>query len=146
MTANTIAQALTEICLVYTDVYGADNIDLPNKAFAEPDDAEIGYARMILSHTDMGQSSLSDATGFKLWERSGLGVIELYTPIGAGIVDAYNAAEEVVKLYQNASTPSGVWFRNVRLEDRSPNGLNPSPQRKRFHLDVEFTFEYNQRN
>lgn len=146
MTAISIAQAIKEIATVYTLPNGTANLELPNKKFDVPADG-TPWAKLTLVHSDESQASLSDENGQRRWRAHGLGTISLMSKLGSGTTDAYNAAEAVRNLYRGKRTPSDVWFRNVRIEERDARGFSPPPKatgEKWFQIDVMFEFEYDQ--
>jgi hypothetical protein len=138
MTAPSVYAAVSEIVKLFTDHYGTDNVDLPNKKFTAPANGD-GWARIRVNHTDGGQGSLGGADGSKLWDRAGVFQIELYTKAGKGMLTPYGEAEDVQTIFQGARTASGVWFRNVRIEE--PTEQDASPW---FRIDVTGAFEYHQ--
>lgn len=138
MTAPSVFAAVTDIVKLFTDHYGADNVHLPNRAFTAPDDG-TPWARIRVNHTDAGQGSLGGADGSKLWDRGGVFQIELYSAAGRGMLTPYGEAEEVQMLYQGTRTASGVWFRNVRIEEPEEQPASPW-----YRIDVIGAFEYHQ--
>lgn len=139
MTAPSIFAAVTEIVKIFTDHYGVDNVDLPNTKFDAPNTSADGWARIRVTHTDGGQGSLGGSDGAKIWDRAGVFQIELYTKAGRGMLIPYTEAEDVVSLYQGARTASGVWFRDVRIDEEPVQA--PSPW---FRIDVIGAFVYHQ--
>lgn len=144
MTAISMAKAMTEIVRVFTDVYGVANVDLPNKPFSLPTDKGTPWARVRLEHTEMGQGSLSDEAGRKIYNREGFGLIELYSPLGVGLEGPVDAAEEIVKAYQAANTVSDVWFRNVRMIESDTRGTGVVNASAWYRTDITFDFQYHQ--
>lgn len=142
MTAQSIRMAMTEIAVVYTSVYGADNLEVPNRAFDVGSRTE--WAKLTLTHTSGSQDSLAGADGKRRWNATGLGTLSLMFPLGEGIEGPLDIAEAVQALYQGNRTSSDVWFRNVRIEERDPRGDSPPPksQSKFYQIDVVFEFTY----
>lgn len=138
MTAPSVYAAVSEIVKLFTDHYGADNVDIPNKVFTLPKDG-TPWARIRVIHTEGGQGSLGGTDGAKLWDRGGVVQIELYSKAGAGMLTPYGDAEDVQMIYQGARTASGVWFRNVRIEEPEEQVWSPW-----FRIDVIGAFEYHQ--
>lgn len=139
MTAQSTFAAVSEIVKIFTDHYGTANVHLPNRTFTLPSSTSTGWARVRIAHTDSGQASLAGGTGARMWSRNGIGTIELYTQTGVGVQAAYTAAEAVRDLYQGTATPSGVWFRGVRVEE-----VTDDDQGAWYQIDVAFEFEYDQ--
>lgn len=144
MTAASAGAAVNEIIAVFLDYYGTANVELPNIAFDPPTDYTSSWARVVIEHVDAGQGSLANVEGKRRWVRSGVGLIELMTPIGEGTGGAYAEAEAVVNLYQGKRTASDVWFRNVRFEERGQRARNPGDARLWHQIDVYFSFAYDQ--
>lgn len=142
MVAATTYAALSEIAQIFIDLFGADNVDLPNKRYEPPTDATTEWARVVIQHTDGGQGSLAMVDGKRRWERIGVCTIELYTQIGVGLSRAYELAESVVNAYQGKRTPSDVWFRDVVHAERGEVSTNIQQSVTRYRIDVTMTFTY----
>ena len=80
------------------------------------------WARALVQHTTGRQASLSGATGRKRWERGGFLIVQLFTPA----LEGQNLADELGSIIRGAfegySTPSGVWFRNPRINEVGQDG------------------------
>lgn len=146
MSAISVAVAMTEIATLYSSVYGATiKTEYPNTKFTPPTDPSIEWAKLTIVHSTIAQASLANENGSRRWLATGLGIISLMSPLGAGTVDAYNRAEAVKNLYQGKRTASDVWFKNVRFEERDKRGQKPSQRGAGdlwFQIDVIFNFEY----
>jgi len=137
MTA-TPAQALTEIALLFTTVYPATPLQLPNMEHVAPVDAGVLWASLELEHTSMAQGSLADNNGVRRYENDGIGTLGLRFKLGDGIKYPYEVADDVASLYRGKRTPSDVWFRNVTIIER------PDDRTRHYRLDVVFDFTYDQ--
>jgi len=93
-------------------------IDWPGKNFILPD-ASATWARWRLQYVLANQSSLSDVGGKRRWQRQGMVMVQVFTPLNTGTELLYSAAEIVVGAYEGKRTPGGVWFRNVRISGDS---------------------------
>ena len=116
MSALSIYTAMTEMALVLIDYVGsAENISLPNKPYAPPPSYTGVWYELEIEHDAMGQGSLADHQGKKLYDRLGQVVITIYTQAGTGSELATNTAEAIIDRYNAASTTSDIWFRNATL-------------------------------
>lgn len=97
-------------------VAGAFPIEWPNTKFTKPDATDT-WARWSITHGAGGQATLAGATGRSRFNKGGAVHIEVFTPLGEGLKVAYDAAQIAVNAYEGKRTPSGVWFRNVRIDD-----------------------------
>lgn len=78
------------------------------------------WARATIKHSDGGAESLADESGTKRFERIGTLYVQIFTPVGLGMVTGYDLAQRVVNQYQ--STRSNVWFRRVRMREGAKDG------------------------
>lgn len=91
-------------------------IEVPNVRFDKPG-VGATWARWTLIHADGRQRTLAGTTGLSRFEKSGAIELVLFTPLGAGLKVAYDAAQVAVNAYEGKRTASDVWFRNVRIAD-----------------------------
>lgn len=82
--------------------------------------SKVVWWRATLHHNIGGQGSLAGDTGVKRWRRSGVMVVQVFAPIGGGMVQAYESAESLVRELQASS--GCVWLRNVRLNEIGADG------------------------
>jgi hypothetical protein len=124
MTAISMATAVSEMEARFRDVWSPRLCQYPNQKFAIPTDPSIVWARWNCIHATGSQSSLSTVTGKRRWIRTGNIIVQVFTPLNSSELSAYDAAEIVVGGYEGKTTPSGAWFRNVRIQEvnRGVNG------------------------
>jgi len=106
----------TGVQVLYADAKKA--VPTTNDASSNPSP----WARIAITHTGGGQASLSGLSGNARWERLGLIIIEIFTPLGTGGVLADKLAKIAKDAYEGKYSPGGVWFRNVRLNEVGASG------------------------
>lgn len=89
--------------------------DWPNHKAQEHQEDET-WARWNLDYVYGDQVSLVGPNKKRKFMKEGLIYINVYTPLGAGLVSARNASQVAVFAYEGQRTPSDVWFRDVRIE------------------------------
>lgn len=98
---------------------------------------ELPWARVTVRHNRGDQETLSNPIGQRLFSRDGLVIVQIFTPVGAGLRKSDTLAKVVSDALEGKTTPSGVWFRNVRLREIGPDGSF-------FQTNVIGEFEYNE--
>lgn len=118
MSTASIAIAMQEIEQRFRSVW-EHKCDYPNTNFDVKKEVKASdiWARYVIKHALGQQSSLANVLGEKRFDREGSIIIQVFTPLNKGVLSAYSAAEIVVNAYEGKSTPSGVWFRNVRMNE-----------------------------
>lgn len=92
------------------------------------------WARVVVRHATGGQSSLTGGLGTTKYESRGTLWIQVFAPVGDGMVRAYALAEGVVNAYRNAKID--VWFRNVRMNEVGTSGAF-----EQINVLVDFEYE-----
>jgi hypothetical protein len=98
---------------------------------------EEPWAVVTLKHAAGFQSTLSGSVGNKTFTRLGFVTIQIFTPNGKGLQEAYDLAKVVSDAFEGVSTSGGVWFRNVRLNEIGRDG-------EFFQLNVVVEFRYDE--
>lgn len=93
------------------------------------------WARVSVRHTSGNQATLSSPTGVRRYRRTGILVVELYTPSGKGTTLSDQTSTTIENGFLSWSTPDGLWFRNVRTEEAGNEG-------QWYHANVIIEFEY----
>ena len=88
--------------------------DVPN--------GDTAWARAILRHTTGGQSSLMDNGGKHRYTRSGLLIVQIFTPMGDGLKKADTLSTAFRDAVEGVTTVNGVWFNNVRINEVGRDG------------------------
>lgn len=79
------------------------------------------WAKVAVRHAAGQQDSLG-GRGHRSFLRFGVLIVTIHTPSGSGLSDAYALAKVVADAYEGASSPNGVWFRNVRINELGRDG------------------------
>lgn len=98
---------------------------------------EAPWAVATFQHTTGFQSTLSGVVGSRTFTRLGFLTVQVFTPNGKGLQDAYDLAKVVSDAFEGTATPGGVWFRNVRLNEVGRDG-------EFFQLNVVVEFRYDE--
>jgi len=98
---------------------------------------EEPWSVVTLNHASGFQATLSGADGSRTFARLGFLTVQIFTPNGKGLQDAYDLAKVVSDAFEGISTPGGVWFRNVRLNEVGRDG-------EFFQLNVIVEFRYDE--
>lgn len=80
------------------------------------------WARARVQHTTGRQASLAGASGTKRWERGGFLIVQLFTPALDGQNLADSLGSIILGAFEGYSSPSGVWFRNPRMNEVGKDG------------------------
>jgi Bacteriophage related domain of unknown function len=133
MTAD---EARDEMAAVFKAAW--DTTSVPNNAIY-PDKAGQtipagqAYAKLFLRHATGPQSSLGGAMGAKRYTQTGTLWVQVFAPVGDGLVTAYALAQTVVNAYRTAR--GTVWYRNVRMQEVGTSGAFEQ-------INVLVTFNY----
>ena len=92
------------------------------------------WAEVVVRHAAAQQDTLG-GSGNRSFVRLGALVVTINTPSSSGLSEGYNLANVVTDAYEGVSSPSGIWFRNVRVNELGREGTF-------FQLNVTVDFEY----
>lgn len=96
------------------------------------------WARVTIRHSPAGgQVSLSSDTGTRIFSRSGIIIVSVFTPVGDGLSLAHSLGKIVADAFDGVSTPGRVLFRDVGLNEIGPDG-------DFFQTNVTAAFEYDE--
>jgi hypothetical protein len=115
----------TGYTVVYDDLPG----DIP--------DTSTPWARVTVRHQTGRQQTLVNDVGQRKFLREGVIIIQIFIPSGEGLSLIDSLAKIVADAFEGKSTTSGVWFRNVRLNEIGADG-------NWFNANVLIDFEYNE--
>jgi hypothetical protein len=80
------------------------------------------WARITVEHNEGGQATFG-GPGNRLFDREGIVTVQVFTPQksdqGGTVLEALGAIAR--DAFEGRSTPSGVWFRDVRLQEVGPD-------------------------
>jgi hypothetical protein len=94
------------------------------------------WARTSIQHFTGRQSSLTGGLGTTRWARAGTLTVQIFVPRGNGLSLAYQLAKIVGDSLEGGATPSGVWFRNVRLVEAGADG-----NFEQLNIKADFTYD-----
>lgn len=92
------------------------------------------WATVVVRHA-AGQQDTLGGVGNRQFLRLGTVVVTINTPSSSGLSEGYNLAKVVADAYEGVSSPNGVWFRNVRINELGREGTF-------FQTNVVVDFEY----
>lgn len=111
-----MAIAVREMEARFRAAWSPRKADYPNQDFTLPPITDV-WARWRCQHATGNQGSLANVIGRRKWARGGSIIVQVFTPLNSSELSAYDTAEIVVGAYEGKTTPSGVWFRNVRVQE-----------------------------
>lgn len=132
--ASTIVNARNEILTLFKTQWEADPLSASIQVFYDDVKGDVPqtgdddtfqpspFARVKIEHTTGGQSTLSGSIGTRTFTRNGLITVQVFTPSGQGLSLADQLVSIVVHAFEGSSTPSQVWFRNVRANEIGKSG------------------------
>lgn len=110
----------------------------PGVDSGDPPPADAAWARITVQHATSRQSTLGEP-GNRRFSRPGLVTVQIFTPLSAG--GGLFLAEKLAIIARNAfegrGTPSGIWFRDVRVQEAGVDG-------SWYRMDVRVGFEYDE--
>lgn len=92
------------------------------------------WAKITVQHNGGGQGTLGGKGG-RCFDRFGVVTVQVFTPLGTGLSIGDNVYKIVVDAYEGQTTPGGVWFRNVAVNEIGPEG-------EWFQTNITSDFEY----
>ena len=92
------------------------------------------WASAIIRHAIGSQSTLGGA-GNRSFLRAGTFIAAIYAHGGNGLSIAYELARVSANAYEGQTSPNGVWFRNVRIQEIGRDG-------DYFQVNMLAEFEY----
>lgn len=141
---STMKQAdkeMAELFRVPWEVTAGYKCDWPNKKSSEHASDET-WARWALDYVTGFQASMGGQLKRK-FTKTGLIYITVFTPLGAGLSKARDAAEIAVAAYEGKRTPGDVWFRNVRIESEGHGeGSGGNKSWWTTQIVAEFTYDH----
>jgi hypothetical protein len=103
-----------------------------------PPDGEEPWARVTIRHVAGGQATLLGDAQVTRFTASGIITIQVFYPLKrGGLSNARSLAKVAKSAYEGKSTPSNVWFRNVRIVEVGPDG-------PWYNVNVLANFEYDE--
>jgi hypothetical protein len=144
---TTFAEARDEIFTMFQDALSASaywpiTVRYPNlnqdNVTSQPDSRDGAIPPFIIAEvTHYGGRQTTVGGPTKRFERTGAFRAQIYTPRATGLVDSDGIAKVVVDAFEGQKSPSGIWFRNVRMDEIGPDGIW-------FRVDVIADFRYDE--
>lgn len=94
------------------------------------------WATSTIRHGAGTQDSLG-GVGHRSFLRSGVLIVQIFTHVGNGLQESYQLAKVITDAFEGKSSPNGVWFRRVRINEIGKDGMFQQ-------LNVAIEFEYNE--
>lgn len=95
------------------------------------------WARVTVQQATGEQATLSNDDGARKFSRGGIITVQIFTPFGGGLTEADALAKIVEDAFEGQTTPSGIWFRNVRVNEIGQDG-------DRFQTNVLIDYTYDE--
>lgn len=123
-------EARDEMLALFKTIWdeGSDEVDTselsihwPDLPFDVPDENEA-WLRVTLRTATGEQATLSGSEGLKRFNRQGVIIVQVFTPVGDGMKLSYKLVKIVMGAFEGKATPNGVWFRNVRFNEVGIDG------------------------
>jgi len=77
----------------------------------------LPWARITVRHLTGEQATLSNESGVRRWRRTGIVTVQVFTAFGTGLSTNDELSMIAARAFEGASTSSGVWFRNVSVQE-----------------------------
>lgn len=118
----TFLQARDAMFGIFRAAWGnAGPVAYPLLPFTTPS-ARQAYAKLTLRHSNGRQGSLGGELGQRRFDRSGILRIQIFAPVGDGMVSAYQLAQIIANAFEDAKL--AVWFRNTRILEMGASGAS----------------------
>jgi len=131
----TYAEANDEILTILKGVWDPTGHELFYDDIREQrENDQSPWALVVVRHA-AGQQDTLGGQGNRSFLRLGTMIVTINTPSGSGLSTAYALAKVVADAYEGASSPNGVWFRDVRINELGRDGTF-------YQTNVLVDFEY----
>lgn len=119
----TVRVARDEMCALVATAWVAGGLPLSSLAWDDLDykPPEGPWARVTVRHMTGEQATLGPP-GQRRYSRDGLLTVQTYSVPGGGLSSGPDIVKIVEDALRSASTPSGVWFRKVRVNEMGRDG------------------------
>lgn len=95
---------------------------------------ESPWASTFIRHGPSRQVTFGPV-GSRIFEREGTVMMNTFAPIGKGLSESYAMAKILADAFEGKSSPGGVWFKNVRINEIGREG-----QFMQFSALADFTY------
>jgi hypothetical protein len=117
-------------------VYDDTPTDVPTAAQLANENV-TAWARVTIRHSIGRQASLSGSQATRRWVREGTFFVQVFTAYGTGLQSADTFAKVAADALEGATTPGGVWFRDVSFREVGIDG-------PWYQTNVVATFQYDE--
>ncbi len=129
----TFKQATDEMLVMVKDAWDPTGHEMFWESVREQRETDdTPWASTMIRHATGRQITIGKPA---LYERIGTIIIMVYAQVGKGLSDPYVLAKILADAFEGKTSPSGVWFRNVRINEIGRDG-----QFTQVSLLVDFTY------
>lgn len=138
------ADAVRDMVSLFVDAWKDEDdaplpCDYPGSKFdIDAVDGSDTWARLSIVHLSRQQNSLSGGAGARMWVSTGEIRVQVFSPLGKGVIEPYSNAEQIVRAYEGKRTSKGAWFSFVRLTEVEPENNNGNW----YQINVVIEFSY----
>lgn len=104
---------------------------------ADRETDDTAWAVSTIRHVTGRQETLG-GIGNRAFQRTGIIFLQIFTRVGNGLHESYQLAKVMADGFEGKSSPNGVWFRNVRINEVGKDGTFSQ-------TNVTIEFQYNER-
>lgn len=118
----TYEEAIDDMQKMVLDTWGPTGHEIfweSVEADRETDDS--AWAVSNIRHVSGRQETLG-GIGNRAFERTGIIFLQIFTRVGNGLQESYQLAKVMADGFEGRSSPNGVWFRNVRINEVGKDG------------------------
>jgi hypothetical protein len=120
-------EAIDEICTVFKTAWDTtghgDRVKYDNVGKTSvPPSGQDPWVRVVIRHGTSAQGSLAGEVGTRRFRRTGLITAQVMEVKGQGLSGATDLPKIVQDAFEGVSTPGGVWFRDVAINEIGPDG------------------------
>jgi hypothetical protein len=133
----TFEEAVDDIQAMLTTAWSATGHMIFYESVREQrEDDNTAWAASVIRHAGGSQRTIG-GLGYRQFARTGVLIVQIFTPIGNGLQESYQLAKVVTDAFEGKSSPLGVWFRKVAIREVGKDGMFQQ-------LNVTVEFEYNE--
>lgn len=133
----TYEEAIDDMQKMVLDAWGPTGHEIfweSVEADRETDDT--AWAISNIRHVSGRQENLG-GIGNRSFLRTGIIFLQIFTRVGNGLQESYQLAKVMADAFEGRSSPNGVWFRNVRINEVGKDGTFSQ-------TTVTIEFQYNE--
>jgi Bacteriophage related domain of unknown function len=137
MSDITFQQAIDDMQKIVLDAWFPTGFQIFWEAIEDdrkPDDN--AWLISTIRHVGGRQETLG-GIGNRSFLRTGIIFLQIFTRVGKGLQESYQLAKVLADAFEGQSSPKGVWFRNVRINEVGKDGTFSQ-------TNVTVEFQYNE--